>query len=117
MAHLDRSFDSLDSKAEIFHAAQTRQVELQSRLHDQLQIEMQTTRGLLDEATSSATSLKATVDSTAALVGKLSSLTDITRWIPTVGVGVMLLLALYLIYPTYAGYLATAISKRSGQDL
>lgn len=109
MINLGSSFTGLESKAETFHAAQTRQAEMQTRLHDHMQIEMQVTRGLLDEVTFSAKSLQATVDSTAAIIGKLASLTGFTRWIPALGLGVSILFALHLVNPRYAGYTGAAI--------
>lgn len=115
MINLGKSFTGLESKAETFHAAQTRQAEMQTHLHDQLQIEMQTTRGLLDEVTFSATHLKATVDSTAAIIGKLAALTGFTRWIPALGFGILILFAIYLGSPRYAGYAATAIGNSSSK--
>jgi len=111
MINLGNSFTGLESKAETFHAAQTRQAEMQTRLHDQMQIEMQTTRGLLDEVTFSATTLKATVDSTAFIIGKLASLNSFTRWIPALGLGIWILFALHLVSPKYAGYTGAAIGK------
>lgn len=111
MLKLGNSFIGLESKAETFHAAQTRQAEVQTRLHDQMQVEMQTTRGLLDEVTFSATTLKATVDSTAAIIGRLATLTDITSWIPAAALGIVLLIALHLVNPRYLGYLGMAFGK------
>lgn len=115
MLSLDKSFDGLESKAATLEAAQIRQEELQTRLYDQTQIEMQTTQGLLDEVTFSAAKLKATVDSTATIIGKLGSITSITRWIPAGGFGLMLLFALYLVSPRLASYLGAALGK-SSQD-
>ncbi len=111
MINLSSSFTGLESKAETFHAAQTRQAEMQTRLHDQMQIEIQATRGLLDEVTFSATSLKATVDSTAAIIGKLASLTSLARCIPALGLGILILFVFHLASPRYAGYLGAAIGK------
>lgn len=113
MVNLGKSFDGLESKAEKFHALQTRQAEMQTLFHDQIQIEMQTTQGLLDEVTSSTHSLKATVDSTTAVIDKLASLNGITKWVPAVGVGVVLLFALHLISPKHAGYAVSAFSECS----
>ncbi len=86
---------------------------MQTHLHDQMQIEMQTTRGLLDEVTSSANTLKTTIDSTAVIIGRLATLTDFTRWIPSLGLGTMTIFALYLISPRYAGYAVAAMSEWS----
>lgn len=85
---LDNSFASFESKAESFQAAQTRQAELQARLHNEMQIDMYVTRGLLDNITSSATNLHTTIQTSSALVGQVASLIGnlrgATRWIPTV---------------------------------
>ena len=85
---LDNSFASFESKAESFQAAQTRQAEMQARLHNEMQIDMYITRGLLDNITSSATTLHTTIQTSSALIGQLASfignLRGATGWIPTV---------------------------------
>ena len=84
---------------------------MQDRLHDQMQTEMQTTRGLLDDVTVSAVSLKAAVDSTATIIGRLASLTEVTRWIAAVVVGLMVLFVFHLISPKFAAYLSLTSSQ------
>ena len=115
MTHVSNTVTSLQSNVAALHASQIRHAETQMHLHDQMQAGMQTTQGLLDEVASSAINLKTALDSTAALIGKLSSLTNITRWIPALGLGVMALVMLYLIKPTYAGFAAAVLSKYTSQ--
>ena len=85
---LDNSFASFESKAESFQAAQTRHAEMQARLHNEMQIDMYITRGLLDNITFSATTLHTTIQTSSALIGQLASfvgnLRGATGWIPTV---------------------------------
>ena len=93
---LDNSFASFESRAESFQAVQTRQAEMQARLHNEMQIDMYVTRGLLDNITSSATTLHTTIQTSSALIGQLASLIGnlrgATGWIPTVlGVSVLFL--------------------------
>ena len=90
---------------------------MQARLHDQMQVEMQTTRGLLDEVTFSANSLRATVDSTAAIIRNLASLTNFTRWIPTIGMALMVLFGLYLARPRHAVYTTAVFCKYFASQL
>ena len=58
---LDNSFAGFESKVESFHAAQTRQAEMQARIHNEMQNDMQVTRALLDNITSSATTAQTTI--------------------------------------------------------
>lgn len=103
---LDNSFAGFELKAESFQAAQTRQAEMQARLHNEMQIDMYVTRGLLDNITSSATSLHTTIQTTSALIGQLASLIsklrEATGWIPTVICATLLLFVLWIFYPKFA---------------
>ena len=69
---LDHSFTVLESKAETLHEAQTRQAEMQARLHNQTQIEMQASRSLIANVTSSARGLHEAVDDAAAKIAKMA---------------------------------------------
>ena len=69
---LDHSFSGLESKAETLHQAQTRQAEMQARLHNQTQVEMQASRSLIANVTSSARGLHEVVDDAAAKMAKLA---------------------------------------------
>ena len=99
---LDNSFASFESRAESFQAAQTRQAEMQARLHNEMQIDMYVTRGLLDNITSSATTLHNTIQTSSALIGQLASLIGnlrgATGWIPTVLSGSVLFFVLCIFH-------------------
>ena len=114
---LDNSFASFESKAESFEAAQTRQAEMQARLHNEMQIDMYITRGLLDNITSSATTLHTTIQTTSALIGKLASLLGnlrgATGWIPTVICVILLLFVLCIFHPKFALRAAGLIGQPS----
>ena len=69
---LDHSFSGLESKAETLHQAQTQQAEMQARLHNQTQVEMQASRSLIVDVTSSARGLHEVVDDAAAKIAKLA---------------------------------------------
>ena len=103
---LDNSFAGFESKVESFQAAQTRQAELQARLHNEMQIDMHITRGLLDNITSSATTLHTTIQTTSALIGRLASLVSnlrgATGWIPTAVCVSLLLFVLCLFHLSFA---------------
>ena len=80
---------------------------MQARLHNEMQIEMQVTRGLLHNITLSATRLHATIQTTSALIGQfgslISNLGSVTSWIwPTISIFVILFV-LYQVSPRYAG--------------
>lgn len=99
---LDNSFASFESKAESFHAAQTRQAEMQARLHNEMQIDMNTTRGLLDNITSSTANIYTNFQTASGLIGQLDSLfgkmAGATGWIPTVTCVPLLLFVLWFSY-------------------
>lgn len=69
---LDHSFSGLESKAEMLHAAQTRQAEMQAHLHNQSQAEMQASWSLIANVTSSARGLHEAVDDAAAKIAKMA---------------------------------------------
>ena len=69
---LDHSFSGLESKAEMLHEAQTRQAEMQAQLHNQTQVEMQASRSLIANVTSSARGLHEAVDEAAAKIAKMA---------------------------------------------
>lgn len=55
--NLDKSFAIIQETADKFSAAQDRQAELQTRHNENMLVDMQTTRGVLDDVTSSAATL------------------------------------------------------------
>ena len=67
------SFTGLERKAELFHAVQNRQAEMQSQLHDQMQVDMQVVRGLIDNVTISAEMLHETIDVTSSKIAQMGS--------------------------------------------
>lgn len=88
---------------------------MQARLHNEMQIEMQVTRGLLDNITSSATGLHATIQTTSALLAQFSSLIgnlgSVTSWVWPVTSSFVVLFVLYQISSRFAGYALGAISQ------
>ena len=117
---LDTSFASFESKAESFQAAQTRQAEMQARLHNEMQVDMYITRGLLDNITSSATNLHTTIQTTSAFIGQLASLIGnlrgATGWIPTVICVILLLFVLCIFYPKFVLRVAGLIGQPSLEE-
>lgn len=69
---LDQSFSGLESKAYTLHEAQIRQAEMQAHLHNQTQVEMQASRSLIANVTSSARGLHEAVDDAAAKIAKMA---------------------------------------------
>ena len=106
LINLDNSFASFEAKAESFRAAQTRQAEMQARLHNEMQIDMYITRGLLDNITSSATTLHTTIQTSSAFIGQLASfirsLRGVTGWIPTILCVFVLFLILCIFHLKFA---------------
>jgi hypothetical protein len=80
-----------------------------------MQIEMQVTRGLLDNITSSATGLHATIQTTSALLGQFGSLIGnlgrVTSWVWPVTSIFVVLFVLYQISPRFAGYTLGGIGQ------
>ncbi|KAL9101507.1 MAG: hypothetical protein Q9163_003233 [Psora crenata] len=76
MSYLSQSFTELETKAEAFSAAQTRQADLQTRLHDQMEVDMQVTQGYLSEVATAAIHLQATIATTSS---KIQSMTAFAR--------------------------------------
>lgn len=69
---LDQSFSGLESKADTLHEAQIRQAEMQAHLHNQTQVEMQASRSMIANVTSSARGLHEAVDDAAAKIAKMA---------------------------------------------
>ncbi|KAL9637662.1 MAG: hypothetical protein Q9164_002067 [Protoblastenia rupestris] len=76
MGYLGESFTQLETKAQSFSAAQTRQAETQSKIHDQMEVNMQIAQGYLSDVASTAMQLQATVAETHS---KIESITAFTR--------------------------------------
>ena len=114
---LDNSFAGFESKAESFHAAHARQAEMQARLHREMQIDMQVTRGLLDNITSVATNLHTTIQTTSTLIDQLASLLSTipgaTRLIPALICVSLLLFVLCVSYLRFALRAAALIGQPS----
>lgn len=110
---LDYSFSGLESKAETLHAAQTRQVELQARLHNQTQIEMQASRILIANVTLSARGLYEAVDVAAAKIAKMAWVGAIPEELFMLGWLVLAIAVLHWYSPNHAKFVATVIGGSS----
>lgn len=84
---LGQSFANLESLVEMFGVAQTNQVNVQSRLYEQIehmQNNMYVARGLLADVTSSASNLQATIEGTSTRMAQIATISDMTenllRW-------------------------------------
>lgn len=111
MVSLDRSFEKLETKAEAFHAAQTNYADTQTRLHHQLQTEMHVARSLLAEVTSSATSLKVTVEDASTKIAQMTVFGGITSTILRWGWLSLVVFVMYQFKPRFAGYAAASLGK------
>ena len=110
---LDSSFAGLETKAQAFHAAQTLQAETQARLHDQMQVEMHVTHGLLTDVTSSAAKLQSTVDKTSAKIAQMATLGGLSAAVVQWSWLILVVLIVYQFSPRFAGYATAAIGKSS----
>ncbi|KAL8822151.1 MAG: hypothetical protein Q9191_007111, partial [Dirinaria sp. TL-2023a] len=106
---LDEFFAKLENKAEVLHASQSRQAELQARLYDQMQTEMYVAHGLLAEVTSSAASLRNVVEDTSSKIADMAALGGFTNTFLRWGWLCLLVFVLYQFNPLYARYAAAAI--------
>jgi len=81
---LDQSFEKLETKAEAFHALQTRQSEAQTHLHDHMQKKMQMTSERLAAIDASASSISSNIRDLSSVLSHLSGLGGIigvvVRW-------------------------------------
>ena len=89
------------------HLAQELQAEAQSSLHDQMQV----TRGLLSDITTSAISLKNTVEDTSSKISHMASVGGVTGSIMRWAWMVLIVFVLYQFNPRIASYLATAFGE------
>ena len=109
MQDLDHSFSGLESKAETLHAAQSRQVEMQARLHNQTQFEMQASQRLIANVTSSARGLHEAVDDAAAKLAKMAWFSAIPGELFKLGWLAFAVAVLHWYSPKHAMFVATVI--------
>ena len=109
MQDLDHSFSGLESKAEILHAAQARQAEMQAYLHNQTQVEMQASQSLLANVTLSARGLHEAVDNAAAKVAKMAWFGAIPEELLKLGWLVLAVAVLHYYSPKHAKFVAAVI--------
>ena len=108
---LDQSFSGLESKAETLHAAQIRQAEVQAHLHNQTQVEMQASRSLIANVTSSARGLHEAVDDATAKIANMAWFGAIPRELLRFGWLVLAVAVLHWYSPNHAKLVATIIGK------
>ena len=108
---LDHSFTVLESKAEKLHEAQTRQAEMQAHLHNQTQIEMQASRSLIANVTSSAHGLHEAVDDAAAKIAKLAWVGAVPGDLFRLAWLALAVTVLHWYSPKHAKFVATVIGK------
>ena len=116
LLNLDKSFTGLETKAQAFYTAQTLQAETQTRLHDQMQVEMHVTRGLLADVTSSAVSLQSAVDSTSAKIAQMAALGGLSAKFVQWSWLALVLLIVYQFNPKVARYAMATIGKLSPME-
>lgn len=108
---LDYSLSGLESKAETLHAAQTRQLEMQAQLHNQTQVEMQASRILIANVTSSARGLHEAVDEAASKIAQMAWIGAIPEELFRLGWLVLAIAVLHWYSPSHAKFVATVIGR------
>lgn len=108
---LDKSFAGLEIKAHTFHTTQTLQVETQAKLHDQMQVEMHVTRGLLSDVTSSAMNLQAAVDNTSVKIAHMVTLGGLSATVVQWSWLILVVFVVYQLSPRIARYATAAIGE------
>ncbi|KAL9127275.1 MAG: hypothetical protein Q9217_003810 [Psora testacea] len=97
MGYFSQLFHQLETKAESFSAAQTRQAEMQSRLQDKMEVDIQVTQGYLSEVASTALHLQTTVAATASKIESMAALarafSSVLDWAALACVGFLVFLA------------------------
>ncbi len=111
LVSLDKSFAGLETKAQAFRAAQTLQAETQTRFHDQMQVEMHVTRGLLSDVTSSAANLQAAVDNTSVKIAQMATLGGLPATVVQWSWLVLVVFIMYQLSPRIAGYMTAVVGK------
>lgn len=106
---LDYSLSGLELKAETLHAAQTRQLEMQAHLHNQTQVDMQASRTLIANVTSSARGLHEAVDEAAAKLAKMAWFGAVPEELFRLGWLVLAIAVLHWYSPNHAKFVATVI--------
>lgn len=112
---LGQSFANLESLVEMFGAAQTIQVNTQSRLYqqiDQMQNNMYVAQGLLADVTSSASNLQATIEHTSTRMAQMTAFSGMTEKIFRWGWLLLLVFLIHQLRPKYTS-LATSTLGRS----
>ena len=97
MEKITQSFGHLETKADALSASQSKQAEVQARLHDQMEVNMQVAQGYLSEVASSAIQLQATVADTST---KIQSMTAFAKIFGTVFDWMVLIVAMILLVVT-----------------
>ena len=108
---LDHSFSGLESKAETLHAAQIRQAQMQAHLHNQTQVEMQASRSLIANVTSSARGLHEAVDDAAAKIANMTWVGEYPRELFRFGWLVLAVAVLHWCSPYHAKFVATILGE------
>ena len=93
----------------MLHAAQTRQAEMQAHLHNQTQEEMQASRSLIANVTSSARGLHEAVDNAAARLANMAWFGTIPGNLFKFGWLVLAVAVLHWYSPSHAKFVATVI--------
>ncbi|KAI4185902.1 MAG: hypothetical protein L6R41_003839 [Letrouitia leprolyta] len=99
LTKLDKSFTSLESTAAALHATQNADAEAQIRLHEQVQVELQTAQRLLADITASTVALQATVNDTRSKVTDMVAFGGLTNKIMDWGWSLIIFCVLYHLHP------------------
>ncbi|KAL8799158.1 MAG: hypothetical protein Q9182_006095 [Xanthomendoza sp. 2 TL-2023] len=99
---LDKSFSGLESTAAALHKTQMADAETRTRLHNQMEIELQVAQGLLADVTASAAALQATVLDVNSKIVHMATLGGFSNTIMSWGWSLMTLVVLYQLKPKLA---------------
>ncbi|KAL8699775.1 MAG: hypothetical protein Q9224_001265 [Gallowayella concinna] len=102
LVKLDKSFTGLESTAAALHRTQMADTEARTRLHNQMEIELQVAQGLLADVTASATALQATVLDVNSKVAHMATLGGLSNTIMSWGWSLVTLVVLYQLNPRLA---------------
>lgn len=114
---LGQSFSKLESLVDVFGLAQTNQVNVQSRLYeqiDQMQNNMYVARGLLADVTSSVSNLQATIEGTSTRMAQIATISGMTEKVFLWG---WLLLVAFLLNQFRPNFTPLATSALLGKSL
>ena len=111
LSHLDETFNGLRFQAESLQSMQHSHIKTQSQLHNQMQQQMQSTAGFLNDISASTAALGAQIEATSVAIGAMAAIGGITTTIFAFGKLSFVVAVLYFFGRRYAATGAGVVGK------